>query len=236
MTSSIAHSISAILAQPEIFCAGVSTIAIYTFLYKENPFYRFFEHFYIGIATAWGVIASIRYFLWPEVLKPLLGVDAVPFPDGSLPQPYNKLYLLYLLPMGFGLLYYFILSKRHVWLAELVIGFQLGYTGGLAFEGTFTELLPQVFNSFRPLYVAGDPGKAASNLFFLITLLAAATYFFFTFKRKGSGPAHRAAQLGRFLMMGCFGAYFGSTIMARMALLVERLDFLTKEWLPLFWS
>jgi hypothetical protein len=32
------------------------------------------------------------------------------------------------------------------------------------------------------------------------------------------------------MMMCCFGAFFGSTIMARMALLVERLEFLINEW------
>ena len=31
-------------------------------------------------------------------------------------------------------------------------------------------------------------------------------------------------------MMVCFGAFFGSTMMARMALLVERLDFLASDW------
>jgi hypothetical protein len=36
------------------------------------------------------------------------------------------------------------------------------------------------------------------------------------------------------MLMGCFGAFFGSTIMARMALLVERLDFLIHDWFPLF--
>jgi hypothetical protein len=31
-------------------------------------------------------------------------------------------------------------------------------------------------------------------------------------------------------MMVCFGAFFGSTVMARMALLVERIGFMTIEW------
>ena len=30
--------------------------------------------------------------------------------------------------------------------------------------------------------------------------------------------------------MVCFGAFFGSTVMARMALLVERLQFLLIDW------
>lgn len=65
----------------EIFVAGISTLAIYSFLYRENPFYRFFEHIYIGIAAGWGIIATFRMFLWPEILKPLFGLDRVAFPS-----------------------------------------------------------------------------------------------------------------------------------------------------------
>ena len=32
-------------------------------------------------------------------------------------------------------------------------------------------------------------------------------------------------------MMICFGAFFGSTIMARLSLLVERLGFLMTDWI-----
>jgi len=219
----------------EIFLGGISTLAVFSFLYRENPFYRFFEHLYIGIATGWGIIAAVRNFLWPRVFKPLLGADLMVFPDGSLSQPYNQAYLLFLLPMSFGLLYYAILSKRHSWLAQLVIGFELGYAGGLAFKGTFIELLPQLFDSFRPLYVPGSAAESLANIVFVLTLTSSMVYFFFTFKRTPGGIVSRCSGVGRWMMMGCFGAFFGSTIMAHMALLVERLDFLIHQWAALFY-
>jgi len=216
----------------EIFLAGFSTLAIYTFLYKENPLYRIFEHFYIGIATAYGIIATIRFFVWPELLKPMLGLDRIEFPDGTMSEEYENLYLLYLIPVCFGLLFYCILTKRHKWLAELVIGCQLGYAGGLAFKGTFSELLPQLFDSFRSFYVPGSVADSLTNIFFVVTLVTSLTYFFFTFKRVEGGVVESASSVGRWLMMGCFGAFFGSTIMARMALLVERLEYLIHTWIP----
>lgn len=216
----------------EIFLAGVSTLAIYTFLVKENAVYRAFEHFFIGIATAWITIATIRSFFWPQVLKPLLGLDLVIFPDGTTATPYHSAQLLLLIPMSFGMLYYLIYSKRWSWLAQLVIGFQLGVSAGLAFKGTFVELLPQIFNSMKPIYIPGNSWESVQNIFFLFTLGSVFIYFFFTFKRAPGGVAARTAGIGRWLMMGCFGAFFGSTIMARMALLVERLEFLIKSWWP----
>jgi hypothetical protein len=134
--------------------------------------------------------------------------------------------------MSFGLLFYCILTKRHKWLAQLVIGCQLGYAGGLAFQGTFSEMLPQLFDSFRSFYVPGSLLDSLTNIFFVVTLFTSLTYFFFTFKRSTGGPVETASSVGRWLMMGCFGAFFGSTIMARMALLVERLEYLIHTWIP----
>jgi hypothetical protein len=223
------------LAWWEVFLAGVSTLAIYSFLVRENPVYRLFEHFFIGIAAGWGMVKTVTNFLWPQILKPMLGMDQIPFPDGSFATERDPLLLLYLLPMAFGMLYYCIYSRRWRWLAQMVIGMQFGYAGGLAFKGTFTELLPQVFNSFKPLWVPNDVGQTLTNWFFMFTLLSVFSYFFFTFRRGTSGVQRFTMVSGRWLMMGCFGAFFGSTIMARMALLVERLHFLINTWGPALW-
>lgn len=214
------------------FAGGVSTLAVFSFLYRENRFYRIFEHFYIGIATAYGVMSLIRDPFWPEVIRPLFGFERVVFPDGSVKKAYDQRELLLILPIVFGSLYYTILSRRWSWIAQVVIGFSFGVSAGLTFKGLFVELLPQIFDSFRPVYVPGSWGETVSNLVFIVILLSSMTYFFFSFKRRPGGLVERTSSLGRWMLMGCFGAFFGSTIMARMALLVERLDFLVNEWWP----
>ena len=226
-----------VLYSPEwwqVFLAGICTLAIFSFLYGENPIYRFFEHFFIGLATAYGIVATVREFLWPKVLEPLFGLDRVQFPDGTYSVPYNSNVLWYIVPMIFGSFYYFILSRRFGWLAQLAIGFSYGVAAGLSFKGLFVELLPQLFDSFRPLYVPGSSSETFANCVFLFTLFSAMSYFFFTFRRKPGGLLERSSSMGRLMLMGCFGAFFGSTIMARMALLVERLEFLINKWWVLF--
>jgi hypothetical protein len=54
-------------------------------------------------------------------------------------------------------------------------------------------------------------------------------YFFFSFShdRKIIGST---AKVGRWLLMICFGAFFGNTIMTRMAVFLERLQFLINDW------
>ncbi|MDZ4786234.1 MAG: hypothetical protein SGJ02_09180 [bacterium] len=212
---------------------GISTLAIFSFLYRENPFYRLFEHIFIGIATGLGVIQGFRYFLWPQILVPLLGFDIVQYPDGTLSQEYNLLMLLYILPLCFGLLYYFIYSQKFGWLAKLVIGFSLGASAGLYFKGFFAEMLPQLASSFKPLVVIAsgeiDWFQSFSNCVFVFTLLSVMYYFFFSIRAESSVEKKFSAS-GRWLMMVCFGSFFGSTVMARLALLVERLQFLLVDW------
>ena len=223
-----------------IFLGGICTLAIFSFLYKENPVYRFFEHFFIGIATAYGIVVVIREYFWPKVLQPLFGLDRVVFPDGSYAVPYDTRLHWYLVPMAFGSLYYFILSRRYNWLAQLAIGFSFGVSAGLSIKGMFIELLPQLYDSFRPLYLPDFNDASVktflTNLVFMFTLVTAMSYFFFTFRRKEGGLIDYSSTAGRWMLMGCFGAFFGSTITARMALLVERMEFLLNKWGPAIWQ
>lgn len=224
---------------------GVATLAIFSFIFKENVFYRFFEHLFVGIASGWGVIVTFKNFLWPVVLSPMLGFDRLEFPDGTWSEPYNSLYLLYLIPAMFGLFYYSSYFPRYSWLSKLVIGLSLGASAGLAFEGFFNQMLPQLEGSFKPLVVffaeSGSAGRqidwlsSFNNLLFVFTLLSVMYYFFFSF-RNSSAALSKISVSGRYLMMICFGAYFGSTVMARMALLVERLQFLLGPWAQAIWS
>ena len=227
MDSSSAWSLASVLV------GGLATLAIFSFLIKENAFYRFFEHLFIGIASGLGPMLIVRDFLWPNIIEPMLGLTVVTYPDGTQSEQYQPLYLLYLIPMVFGCLYYFIYSQRYSWLAKLVIGFTLGASGALAIRGFFAEAGPQIASSFKPLIVFVDGNlslmESFNNALFVATLLLVLNYFFFTFGKEGSLQG-KMAPLGRPLLMVCFGAFFGSTVMARLALLVERVQFVVHDW------
>lgn len=222
-----------------ILVGGLGTLAIFSFLWRENPFFRFFEHLYIGIAAGFGIAFTIKDFFYPRIFSPMFGLDIVQYPDGTVSDVRNPLYLLFIIPMLFGLLYYFIFSARYSWLAKLVIGFTLGISGGISFKAFFNDMTPQIVGSFKPLLVFHEGSvvwmKSFSNTFFVVTLLSVMIYFFFTFKRSAPALA-KASFVGRWLMMVCFGAFFGSTVMARMALLVERLQFLIHDWSQALWG
>lgn len=253
---------------------GFFTLGIFSYLWRENRFYRFCEHLFIGIAAGWAPIYVLKNFLWPKIFGPIFVESVERFPDGT-PVVSNLLAsgsawwvpYLYLPALAFGALYYTIFFKRFSWLARLVIGFSLGASAGLTFKGWFVEMVPQITTSMKPLVVmkslgegsaAAEMAQAASwwqridgvasfnNTVFVAILIAVMSYFFFTFGGRGSAVKVAAGAepsvnsrfkqtlttFGRYAMMVCFGAFFGSTIMARMALLVERVQFLVGD----FWG
>lgn len=42
----------------------LATVGLYSVLYKENRFYRFFEHLFLGLAAGWTLVV-----IWVENLK-----------------------------------------------------------------------------------------------------------------------------------------------------------------------
>ena len=212
-----------------IWIAAAATLGIFSFLWKENPIYRFFEHLFMGLSLGWGIVLTWTRNLEPRWFKPLFGLD-VP-PDGS----YNYLNLFWILALFVGVMWYFIFTRRLKWIARIVIGFFIGVGAGLGIQGFFRLYLPQITASFKSLWPTrestGDTLRAArDNIVFLVTFYSSMVYFIFTFKREGPG-LRNVATAGRWLMMIAFGAMFGSTVMARLSLFIERMYFLLGDWL-----
>ena len=56
------------------------------------------------------------------------------------------------------------------------------------------------------------------------------SYFFFSFRHRNQAMI-KSTQLGRIFLMFTFGAMFGSTVMARLSLLIGRMDFIINQFL-----
>lgn len=208
-----------------VWAAAICTLGIYTVLYRENRAYRFFEHLFVGLATGFGVMVVYRDVIlnkwWSKMVEEGAWWWAFALPAGAL--------------------YYFIYSRKYVWMSRLVIATMFGLFAGTAFQGFANDQVPQIYAALRPLWlrVGEQPtgemvtraGFDFSAVIAAITLFAVVTYFFFSFRRERVPGMERVARGGRWLMMIAFGAMFGSTVMARMSLLVARLQFLLEKWL-----
>lgn len=150
---------------------------------------------------------------------------------------------LWLVPLG--LMGYFVFSRKHGWISRVPLVLLSGFVAGQQFQAYAKQYLPQIRDSFKPLIPnvhtlsTSTPGPgvltisgAINNLIFVFTLVAVVVYFLFAFEQKNR-VVQRIAVSGRWLIMIGFGAIFGSTIMTRFALLVDRMYFVLIEWLKL---
>src|SRR4030095_6104309 len=106
--------------------------------------------------------------------------------------------------------------------------FLLGISSGLAIPRQISSfILQQVQGTIKPLVTVGDSGMAVTlanlnSLLILIGVVSVLFYFFFSIEH--TGQIRRVARLGIYFLMISFGAAFGYTVMARMSLLIGRLD------------
>lgn len=203
-----------------VWCGALSTFAIYSVLYAENKFYRFFEHIFIGLAAGYGV-----YITWSQVL----------LPKWWTPMVFEGRWF-WAFAVVLGSMFYFMYSRRHVWISRVIFGLFMGLAAGGAFR-EFSEIyFPQIGASMRPLVVP-QPTLGATImttlnvLVFYVILFASMSYFFFSFEHK-SVAMRKTAAAGRWFLMIGFGAIFGATVMGRMTLFIGRFNFLVDEWGP----
>ncbi len=191
--------------------AALLTIAIFSFLYRDNPVYKFAEHVFVGIAAGYIVAIEFQNVFLPNLWRPLLAGD-------------YKLIIPFLL----GVLMFSRFTVRFNWLSRWAIGLMVGTFSGLAIIGFAQgDLVAQIQANMLPLK-AGSLVDTFTNWVIVVGVLTTLVYFFFSKEHKGALGA--SAKLGIWFLMVSFGASYGFTVMARISLLVGRLLFLLVDW------
>lgn len=217
--------------------AAFFTLCMLSFLYGDNPFFKFAENVFVGVSAAyWMVMAFWRAIvpnllgnLAPEIPSALFGMDL------PLDVPLERRFL-YAVPLLLGLLLLARFHPRGRVLSAWALAFIVGTTAGLRFISYLnTDFLAQVHNSIQPLVVLSDGGLDVGRTLsaFVLTggMLCALAYFYFSREQKGALGA--ASRVGVWILMITFGAGFGFTVMGRVALIVGRMEFLLQNWLGL---
>jgi len=195
----------------ETWIAAFLTLCVFSFLYKENPFYRFAEHLFVGSAAGYLLAIQWNSVLIPNVWTPLVhGKDPV-----------------VLIPLALGLMMLARIWSKGAGIARWSIAFYVGIYSGVAIPGYMqAQIFAQLADAAKP-WPAGAAGVNAALVFIgLITVLA---YFFFSLPHRGIHGI--GARIGIYFLMVAFGASFGYTVMARVSLLISRVQFLLRDWL-----
>ena len=191
-----------------IWVSALLTLAIYSFLYKDNPLYKLAEHIFVGVSTGYLLVVAWRDALYRDLIEPL-GAD------------WGAGFLI-LLPGFFGALMFTRLFSRISWVSRISLAIFIGVTSGYAIPNYIQgDLIKQTEATIVPLYTRGQSWTASLNiLILLVGVLTVLIYFLFSVKHEG--VVGHISRLGIWYLMIFFGAAFGYTVMGRVSLLIGR--------------
>jgi len=199
-----------------LWVSSLLTLFVFSFLYKDNPFYKFAEYLYVGISAGYYVAFDYQNNLVPNLWVPLVQ-------QGKLE---------YIIAFVLGILIITRFFPKIAHLSRWSLSFMIGTVTGLAMVVVLQgDLIMQVGRTILPVVgipddpVAG-PGwwQGFQNLVIIIGVCASLIYFYFSKEQRGFLGG--TAKLGIWFLMISFGAGFGFTVMARLSLLIGRMDHL----------
>ena len=193
---------------------AVLTLAVLSFLYRDNPFYKTAESLLVGVSIGYVLVMTWTNTLMARLITPL-------FDDARLTL---------IVPLALGLLMFGRFhSKTAVW-SRIPIGVLIGSGAGVAIPAILgARTMAQMSATVQPLWAEG--GLNLSVIVVLVGVLCTLAYFYFT--REHRGGFGRVAKTGTWFLMIFFGTTFGYTVMSRMSTLIGRVEFLLGDCLHL---
>jgi len=212
-----------------LWLGAALTLAIFSFLYGDNRLYKLAEHIFVGVSAAYGVIIVYYESVLGDMIDPLFRPD-----KAGLPSP--KYWTI--VPVLLGLLILTRFIRKYDWLSRWPIAFMMGMAAGAYLAPQVqAQILQQLSASLQPLWaIKKDQALSMtawisfSNLLLAGGLLCVLSYFYFSLEHKGLLRA--TSRTGVWFLMVAFGAGFGNTVMARISLLIGRIEFLRYDWWP----
>lgn len=199
-----------------IWTAGFFSICVFSFLYGDNPFYKFAEHVYVGVSAGYWMCLGYWQTIEPIVVDPLMRGEKSA-----------------IIPLLLGLMLLARLHPDAAWVSRWPLAFLVGVYAGLNIVLTMhAQVLEQVESTIVPLAGADlSWSQILVNWILVVGLFTGLIYFYFSVEHDGwfFGGASR---VGIWVLMLALGASFGYTVMARVSLLIGRVMFFTDEFFP----
>lgn len=183
------------------------TLMVLSFLYKENSFFRLTEYIFIGLASGYAFAASLRLFI-NQALNPI-------FVDGNL---------TFIIPVALGSLFYAQFTKKYSSLYRLPLSLGIGYGLGVTIWSIFAEFfVRQVTATMLPM-TNGNALVTLDNVVLVAGTILSLSYFIL--HREQTGVWGGFTKIGKYFILATLGAVFGSTVLGRMAIIIQRVQFL----------
>ncbi|MDD3733042.1 MAG: hypothetical protein PHU88_11780 [candidate division Zixibacteria bacterium] len=203
----------------QLWLEAFITLAILSFLYKDNPIYHLVESVFAGLSAGYYIGLYWKAIILQQLWEPMTRAD-------------NPKWWLFI-PGLFGLMMFTRLWPKYSWISRIALAFVMGSTAGVFLITQLHGLvLPQMQKTMLPLVNSTGPGASFLAVIVVIGVISTLIYFYFSKEHKGFLGA--TARVGIWFIMISFGAHFGYTVMGRVSLLIGRVQFLIEDWIGSF--
>ena len=194
----------------EVWVAVFLTLMVLSFLYKENPFFRLVEFLTVGLSAGYSFAAALRIFA-NQALTPIL-----------IDKDYS-----FVIAVALGAMFYLQFSKKYSYLYRFPLSLAIGYGLGVTVWSVMqTYFIEQISATIIPI-AAVDPLTTMNNLILVFGTILSLSYFLLSREQKGVWGG--VTRVGKYFILLALGAVFGSTVLGRMALLIQRIQFLVGD-------
>ncbi len=205
-----------------IYVYALFALSAYSFIYRDNVFFKFAEHTYLAVAI--GYTASVAYgYIRRTAIDPII----------------TGKNLIWIIPLLLGTLFVFFFSKKYFWLYRFPIAMVTGAGMGLAMSGTiYAQFLQQITATIDLPLIVIDPKlgfqamDTLNNWLIILMVISTLSYFFFSVPPESTlgKVLSRLGVIGRWTMMVAFGSAFGNTVMTRMNLFIGVYNNLLRDY------
>jgi len=163
---------------------AILTLSIYSFLYKDNPFYKFAEHLVVGVSAGYYLIIYYWNYIDPNVATPIfllrVGDEPIGFMSGA--------WWMAFIPGLLGILLYARFFPKIAWVGRWPLGIYVGGYAGLGISPVMqARVIRQLGANGLPLAGVDDPMAGMTNFALGVVIFAVTTYLFVVKRSMGAG-------------------------------------------------
>ncbi len=111
-----------------VLAGVVMTVAMFSFLYKDNPFFRTAEHLFVGMGLGVSLVVTWFQFMKPQIYDVLIA----PAFDPTVEVRRGELWRI--VPIFLGLLLVLRISRKHAWLSRYPLAMLVGFWSGFGIQ------------------------------------------------------------------------------------------------------